>query len=205
MDPKWRRSAGGGRVGIAFFMMIGLVGATGCGGSARYVKTGGTERVLSVGQVDIGDFTMAAQEMVQSLLASAAIRTTGNRPAVLAVSRVINDTSTYFDVEQITRRIRIALSQTGQVQTITTYGGITEDPIAREQRERAAFQAGTAVSNKVDYTLSGKILEHGTRDGRTREQTYTFMLALTDTRTGLAVWEDLKDVTKQQTKPLVGW
>jgi PBP1b-binding outer membrane lipoprotein LpoB len=41
--------------------------------------------------------------------------------------------------------------------------------------------------------------------GSTRQSTYSFQLSLTDSKTGLAVWEDKKEITKQGTRPSVGF
>jgi len=186
-------------------MVLMLPLLSSCGSRARYVQSGGAESLVSLGQVNMRDFDTAANQMVQSLLARGIFQNAARKPVVLAVNPVMNDTSIMLDTEQLTDQIRVALNQTGDVETITTLGGYVEDSIAREQREQAAFRRGVAPESRVDYSLSGAIRELAARSGRDRERTYTFKLSLTDSRTGRAVWEDMVRVSKQATKPGIGW
>jgi len=55
-----------------------------------------------------------------------------------------------------------------------------------------------------DFSLSGKIIETVARAGHTHQSTYSFQLSLTD-KSGLAVWESEKEITKQGTQPSVGF
>ena len=41
--------------------------------------------------------------------------------------------------------------------------------------------------------------------GNTSQSTYSFQLSLTDPKTGLAVWEGEKEITKQGTRSSVGF
>ena len=61
---------------------------------------------------------------------------------------------------------------------------------------------GTAVAPK--YALGGIITQIKTKSGRDKESYFNFKLTLTDLKTGLAVWEDEKEVVKQETRPLIG-
>lgn len=197
-DLLWRRRGLG-------LLLLALLFTSACGSRARYVQAGGTESLVSLGNVSLRDFDMAANQLVQSLLQRGIFQNAKKKPVVLAISTIVNDTSVMLDTEQLTDQIRVALNRTGDVQTITTYGGHVEDSIAAEQRQRAAFRSGTAPRNKVDFSLSGSIREIRTRSGRDREVAYTFKLSLTNNRTGLAEWEDKTEVQKQGTKPAIGF
>ena len=58
-------------------------------------------------------------QMVQSLLARGIFQNAARKPVVPAVNPVMNDTSIMLDTEQLTDQIRVALNQTGDVETIT--------------------------------------------------------------------------------------
>jgi hypothetical protein len=148
---------------------------------------------------------MAAEDAVNSLLASGVIDRVPEKPAILVVSRVVNSTSQQVDTDMLTKKIRVALNQSGKALTQTTRGpgGVVEDELAREiQLEREALDG---LRTRVpDFSLSGKIIETMSRAGSYRQAAYTFQLSLTDNR-GLAVWEGEKAVVKQGRRPSVGF
>lgn len=180
----------------------------GCGSGARYVDSRGTETIVSLDQINIQDWALAADEMVASLLASSVLERAPSVPAVMAISRIVNNTTLQVDTDYLTRKIRVSLNQSGKVLTTTTIGlgGRVEDPLAKESAEMASFLGeGQPTTRLPDYTLSGKLLENRARAGSTRQVTYTFQLALTEVKSGLAVWEDEKEITKQGRRATVGW
>lgn len=175
---------------------------------ARYVDSKGTSTIVSLDQIDIQDWNKAADEMVASLLASGVLERAPEQPAVLAISRIVNNTQQQVDTDSLTRKIRVALNQSGKTITTTTLGlgGKAEDPLAKEAAEMQAMLGGQKKATTLPYyTLSGKLLEDRTRAGKTRQVTYTFQLALTTVRDGLAIWEDEKQITKQGSRPSVGF
>jgi hypothetical protein len=180
----------------------------GCGGQARYVETTGTETIISVEEINIQDWIQAADDMTQNLLASGVLQRTEQQPPVLVVSRIVNNTSEVVDTNLLTKRIRVALNQSGQALTKTTATsqGFTEDQTAREMGELEAMRDPAAAAQaRPDFSLSGRLIETTARAGKTRQATYTFQLSLTQISTGLALWEDQVDITKQGKKPAVGW
>ncbi len=164
---------------------------------------------MVVGQINIQDWNRAADAMITSLLLSDRLEAAAKKPAVLAISRVVNNTSELVDTDLLTQRIRVALNQSGKVLTTTTVGvgGRAEDPLAEELRQARDTAEGvqTDARLQVDYTLAGKIIQLRARAGNVREATYSFHLTLTDVATGLAVWEDQRQITKQGTRPAIGW
>lgn len=180
----------------------------GCGGQARYVETTGTETIISVEEINIQDWIQAADDMTQNLLASGVLQRTEQQPPVLVVSRIVNNTSEVVDTNLLTKRIRVALNQSGQALTKTTATsqGFTEDQTAREMGELEAMRDPEAAAQaRPDFSLSGRLIETTAKAGKTRQATYTFQLSLTQISTGLALWEDQVDITKQGKKPAVGW
>jgi penicillin-binding protein activator len=179
----------------------------GCATNAHYVETGGRENVVNVGQINIQDYIQAANAATSDLLASGALDKVANPPAVLAISRIVNNTGQQIDTDLLTKKIRVTLLNSGKAQTTTTMGlgGTAEDPMAKGLQQENEFMNDQKTTRKPDFTLSGKIIETTARAGNTRQSTYSFQLSLTDARTGLAVWEGEKEITKQGTRSSVGF
>ena len=174
--------------------------------TAHYVETGGRENIVNVGQINIQDYIQAANAAVNDLLASGALDHVQNPPAVLAISRIVNNTGQQIDTDLLTKKIRVALLQSGKAVTTTTFGlgGTAEDPLAKGMQQENEFMNDQKTTRTPDFSLSGKIIETLARSGSTRQSTYSFQLSLTD-KQGLAVWEGEKEITKQGTRPAVGF
>ncbi|MAJ47322.1 MAG: hypothetical protein CBC35_08745 [Planctomycetes bacterium TMED75] len=184
---------------------LSIAAFSGCKSGAKYIETGGTQSVVSVGQVDIQDIQMASSELLQSMIATGVLKRSPTQPARLLINPIVNDTSSQFDVGELTYRMREQLVNSGQAQVITAYGKYTEDPAALEELKRRSFESGTQPDVEPDYTLSGKITQLMRNSGSTRQSTFTFRLTLTDPNTGLEVWTKLADVTKQGQKDSIGF
>jgi uncharacterized protein (TIGR02722 family) len=180
-----------------------------CGPQATYKDSRGNDLVVSLDQPNIQDFNQAADNLVQSMMVSGVLERAPRQPAVMGISRVVNDTSTAFDTDQLVKKIRVALLQTGKIEVTTTIGlgGKAEDPMAKGVQDMKDFESGQ--SNKMpdlpDYTLTSKILENRASAGDTRQVSYIFQMSLTDTRSGRAVWEGEETITKQGRKNAVGF
>ena len=184
--------------------------ATGCASKndARYIDSKGPETIVSLNAINIQDWNMAADKLVASLLASGVLERAPELPAVMAISRIRNNTQQQVDTDSLTKKIRIALNQTGKVVTTTTLGpdGKVEDAMAADVGAMGAFMAGEKQKTILPfYTLSGKLLEDRVRSGSVNQTTFTFQLSLTTTSNGLAVWEDEQLITKQGQRSSVGW
>ena len=126
----------------------------------------------------------------------------------MAVSRIRNNTQQQVDTDSLTKKIRVALNQTGKVVTTTTLGpdGKVEDAMAADVGAMQTFMAGEKQKTTLPYyTLSGKLLEDRVQSGATRQVTYTFQLSLTTVKNGIAVWEGEELITKQGQRSSVGW
>jgi uncharacterized protein (TIGR02722 family) len=185
---------------------VSVIGA-GCGTNAHYIQTGGNQSIVSLGQINIQDYMQAANIMTGELLASGALDKVSNPPAVLAISRIVNNTAQQIDTDLLTKKIRVILLQSGKAVTTTTMGlgGTAEDPMAKGLQQENEFKSDQQSTRTPDFTLSGKIIQLAARSGDTRQSTYSFQLSLTDSKTGLAVWEGEKEITKQGTRSSVGF
>lgn len=179
---------------------------TGCATDAHYVETGGRENLVNLGQINIQDYIQAANTATQDLLASGTLDRVSAPPAVLAMSRIVNNTGQQIDTDLLTKKIRIALLQSGKAVTTTTMGlgGTAEDPLAKGMQQENEFMNDQKPARLPDFSLSGKIIETTSHVGHTRQSTYSFQLSLTD-KSGLAVWEGEKEITKQGSQPAVGF
>jgi len=179
---------------------------TGCATDAHYVATGGTQNIVNVGQINIQDYIQAANTMTGELLASGALDRVKNPPAILAISRIVNNTGQQIDTDLLVKKIRVALLQSGKAVTTTTFGlgGQAEDPLASGMQQKSDFLNDKNTTGKADFSLSGKIIQLNARAGNTTQATYSFQLSLTDTA-GLAVWEGEKEITKQGTQGSIGF
>jgi len=165
--------------------------------------------------LDYRDFHAAAQEMVQSLLASGSVSKPGGGRYVLVVSRITNDTMQHIDTDQLVKKIRVGLLKSGKVVVTTAVGvGGAEDNMAMQTREdlrgneefNQATVAGKGNMVAPDLSLSGKILQRNISvDSSTQRVEYYFQMTLSDINTGLAFWEDEKVLGKRGSNKSVAW
>lgn len=184
-----------------------VIAIAGCGSPAKYIETGSPQSIVSVGEVDMQDVLKASSGMLESLLETGILKTGQSQPAQLVIDRVVNDTSSQFDVGELLFRMREQMVNSGQAQVVTTYGANAEDKTAQDALRAQAFRQGNQVDGMPapDFSLSGKITQLKRQAGNTRQTTYTFRLTLTNMRTGLEVWTKTVDMTKQGTKDSVGF
>ncbi|MCR4321912.1 MAG: penicillin-binding protein activator LpoB [Candidatus Brocadiaceae bacterium] len=178
----------------------------GCATHTQYVEPTGPRTIVTT-DINIQDFSYAAEDMIKSLLASGALDKTQIQPAMLAISRIVNNTTQQIDTDLLIKKIRVALNQSGKALTTTTMGigGIAEDPLAKGIQQEKEFYADKKEPQRMpNFTLSGKIIEKRDRQDDVRQVTYAFQLSLTDVN-GLAVWEEEKQITKQGKRGVIGW
>ena len=155
--------------------------------------------------LDYRDFEYAAKQAVDSFLNSPLSRKPGsNAPWVMAISRIINDTTLNFDTDQLVKKIRIALLNSGRVITTTAVAaGGPEDRMSAQVRE---LQSSDLFNQKTvakrgrmvapDLSLSGKIIQRTNKVGGKQQVDYYFQLTATNIDTGLAYWEFEKVIAK---------
>jgi uncharacterized protein (TIGR02722 family) len=194
---------------LSVLSAAGLCLGVGCESKTTYVNPNSSRLVTSVGTIDVQDFAQAADSMTQSLIdnlinAGKLQSAVPSEPALMAISRIQNNTAQQLDTDMLVKKIRVALNRTGKVQTSTTiqYGG-AEDPLAAEQQAQAPANPQKRP-RAPDYTLSGKIIEMRDQAGNIRQASYVFQLSLSSPD-GIAVWEDEKTIVKQSTRPAVGF
>jgi len=194
----------------AALALCSLLSATGCQ-KAQYVDPKGNDLVVSVDRMNIQDWSMLADQTVQSMVGSGVLARLPNQPAGILLNQPINTTTQQFDTDAIMKKIRISLLNTGRVQVIMTsdLGGTPEDKIAAKAqaiKEQKAGRGGEVnMANVPDATLTAKLIEDRVRAGNTRQVAYVLQMSLTDTNTGRAIWEGEAQVVKQGEKAGVGF
>jgi len=187
-------------------LALGL--GSGCATDAQYTDpTNSKTQVTTLGAINVHDWDTAADQMIQSLLTSPALANVPKQPAVMAVDRIVNKTDdANLDTESLTKKIRVALNKSGKVLTTTTYGRNAESGMAADVLAKQDFMSGDRpVDRSPDFTLTGKIIKNQARAGGTTQVTFVFQLSLTDTRSGLAVWEEEKSIQKTADRNVLGW
>ena len=164
--------------------------------------------VINSTQISPQEWAQAADKVISNLLSSNVLDRAPEKPAIMGISRITNNTQMMIDTDSLTKKIRVALNQSGKVITTTTIGlgGKAEDPLAKEAAEYNQFMNGQKQQTKMPYyTLSGKILEDRIKSNNATQVTYTFQLSLTTVNDGLAVWEGEEQLSKVSQRPALGW
>ena len=162
--------------------------------------------------LDYRDFNQAAAEAIQSMLRSPALNKQGGGRYVLAISDVKNDTMQHIDTDQLIKKIRIELLNSGKVYVTTAVGTSTDkmNQKSRDLRDNDEFKKSSVASKGTlqapDLSLSGKILQRNVSMGKDKQQVeYYFMLTLTDLQNGFAVWEGESIIGKRGSSKNVAW
>lgn len=190
--------------------LVALAALTGCQTQqAVYVDANKGAGIVSLDRIDVQDFANAADSMLQSLYDSPAFAgaSRGGQRPVFMLGNLTNDTATNFDTELLTKKITVSLTRSGKVGVAKAAGfGGPSDLAAAEARRNAAFLGGEQAKPILpDFTLSGKIIEARASAGNVRQTSFVFQLSVTEVKSGLAVWEEEKTITKQGTRNQVGF
>lgn len=197
---------------IAFALLASLVG---CTQSTNVLQSNEAEEYITTG-LSSRDFEQAADEAAQSMLTSGAVAPVNGKKNILVISNILNDTMQNIDTDQLVKKIRIALLQSGQVKTTTAIGlGGLDNP---EDQMNVVF-SDLEKSNKINkstlqkqsltapnMSLSGKIIQRNNRTAKGKQLIeYYFQLTLTNLSDGLGVWEGETPIRKLADKDTVSW
>jgi uncharacterized protein (TIGR02722 family) len=205
---------------IPIVATIASVGLTGCTkttvvnlsdpGYTTSPQTGG-ETTLGL---DYRDFEFSAKQAIDSFLGSPLSRKPGSSaPWIMAVSRIVNDTTLNLDTDQLVKKIRIALLNSGRVITTTAVGADgPEDKLSAEVRKLKDSKlfnqktvAGEGTMIAPELSLSGKIIQRGNNVGNKQQVDYYFQLTMTNIETGLAYWEFEQIIAKLGANKNFSW
>lgn len=196
-------------------IMLGLsLTLTGCSSNVEYVNADNADDAISLG-LDSQDFEQAAQEALNSLLASNALNKPGGGRYVVAIGKMINDTTVRIDTDMLVKKIRIGMLQSGKAvitTAIASNSNNVDDLVydVRELRGNDEFKqdtiAGKGTLYAPDFSLTGKILQRISRTGKNKQLVeYYLQLTLTDIKSGLAYWENESVVRKLGSNKSTAW
>lgn len=187
---------------------------SGCSSNVEYVTANNAEDAVSLG-LDSQDFEQAAQESLNSLLASDALNKPGGGRYVVAIGKVVNDTTLRIDTDMLIKKIRIGMLQSGKAVITTAVAGNSNgvDELiydVRELRDNDEFKqdtiAGKGTLYAPDLSLTGKISQRISRTGKNKQLVeYYLQLTLTDIKSGLAYWENESIVRKLGSNKSTAW
>ena len=162
--------------------------------------------------LDYRDFDQAASQLVQSMLASGALKKEGGGRYVVATGRITNDTMQRIDTDQLMAKIEEELLNSGQVVMTSAVGPGTDKLIheTRELRDSEEFDPGTIPARRTliapELSISGKILQRNIRYDKNRQQVeYYFQLKISDAKTGLRFWQKETLIGKRGSNKSVAW
>ena len=177
----------------------------------------GTSTPVTLG-LDYEDIHRASLKLVNSMLRSPYLdrmyRLKKGKPLVLMISDFTNDTTQRLDIDQIVKKIRIALLNSGRfIVTTALRAGGAEDKATYELRklrknkefnQRTIAKKGTIIA--PDLSLSGKIIQRVNElpNGKQRVD-YYIQMSLTDVNSGLAFWEGEEVISKAGSSKSAPW
>ncbi|QIQ20347.1 penicillin-binding protein activator LpoB [Zophobihabitans entericus] len=177
---------------------------SGCSNNIEYINEDNADQAISLG-LDRKDFENAAQDALESLLASNALNKAGGGRYVVAIGKVVNNTTLRIDTDMLIKKIRIGMLQSGKavITSAVSANGTADELIfdVRELRDNDEFKQDTIAQKGTlyapDFSLTGKILQRIARTGNDKQMVeYYFQLTLTELRSGLVYWESESTVGK---------
>jgi uncharacterized protein (TIGR02722 family) len=164
--------------------------------------------------LDYRDFDQAASKMVQSMLASGALKKEGGGRYIVATSRITNDTMQRIDIDQLMAKIEQELLNSGQVVMTSAVGAQdSTDPLvqdARKLRDSEEFDQNTVAAKKTllapELSITGKIFQKNIPyDKGTQQVEYYFELKVADLKSGLRLWQNETLIGKRGSSKSVAW
>jgi hypothetical protein len=162
--------------------------------------------------LDYRDFDQAASKLVQSMLASGALKKEDGSRYVVAKGRIVNDTMQRIDTDQLMVKIETEILNSGQGVMTSAIGSGTDKLVyeTRELRDSEEFDPSTVPERRTliapELSIAGKIFQRNIRYDRNRQQVeYYFQLQLSDIKSGLRFWQNEVIVGKRGDNRSVPW
>lgn len=197
---------------IRFAILAIVVAFIGCADKTEYVNLADSKEYTSVG-LDYHDIQDAAQKSIDSLISSKYTKKIdADKPKVLVISAVINDTMQHIDTEQLTRKITREMRNSGKFVLSLAMGESSDSMIhtARKARNNDEYNQYTTIEKgeliAPDLSLSGKIIQKNTKISSGKQRIdYYFLLTLSDIKSGLVLWDDEVNIIKVGSNKNVAW
>lgn len=183
-----------------------------CSVQTQYVNLEDSKDYTSVG-LDYHDIDDAATKSVKSLLTSKYTKDIDtDKPKVLVISSVVNDTMQHIDTQQLTRKITRQMRESGKFLLSLAMGESSDSMIetARMARDNDEFNQYTTIEKgelvAPELSLSGRIIQKNTKLSSSKQRIdYYFLLTLSDIKSGLVIWDDEVNIIKVGSNKNVAW
>ncbi|MGX3011408.1 penicillin-binding protein activator LpoB [Helicobacter sp. 23-1044] len=193
---------------LLFFGVFALF--VGCADKVEYVDLAKSGEFTSSG-LDYHDIQNAADGAITSLLKSRYAKNI-DKPKVLVISDVINDTMQHIDTAQLTRKITREMRNSGKFILSLAMGASGDKMIhtARKARDNDEYNQYTTIEKgeliAPELSLSGKIIQKNTKISSGKQRIdYYFLLTLSDLKSGLVLWDDEVNIIKVGSNKNVAW
>jgi len=181
-------------------------------GCNQPVTTYGDARKRETVNADFGstDLQMIAETMVKSLLESRKVEADPAQPLlppVVAVARVVNNTSEHIDTKSITDKIRTTLIKSGKVRfsAMDAQGDLLDQ--YRHQDVFADTDTAKAAGKQVGakYILRGDLSSIVKEQGRAKDVYFKFTLNLIDVESAVIHWAEEKEIRKETLRKVIAF
>jgi uncharacterized protein (TIGR02722 family) len=202
---------------LAFVLFASTVTLVGCNPPTENIDTI-NDAGKPVMQLDYRDFDRAASQMVQSMIASGALKKEGGGRYVVATGHIVNDTMQRVDTDQLMAKVEQELANSGLVVMTSAVGGGTasgdsmlykvrdiRDSDKADEFNKDTLQAkGQLIAPEL--SMSGKIIQRNVRYDNDKQQVeYYFQLQLTNLTSGLRYWQNENIIGKRGSSKTVPW
>jgi uncharacterized protein (TIGR02722 family) len=200
---------------IYLIIAISIALLAGCEQQTSYIDTM-HDTGKPVMALDYRDFDQAASEMVQSMLASGALKKADGSRYVMATGRIVNDTMQRIDTDQLMAKVEQELLNSGQVVMTSAVGSktdqltyeirrdIKDSDIGDEFDQNTLPGKGTLISPEL--SVSGKIFQRNIRYTSDKQQVeYYFQLRVSEIVSGLVIWQNETLIGKRGSNKSVAW
>jgi uncharacterized protein (TIGR02722 family) len=200
---------------IYLIIAISIALLAGCEQQTSYIDTM-HDTGKPVMALDYRDFDQAASEMVQSMLASGALKKADGSRYVMATGRIVNDTMQRIDTDQLMAKVEQELLNSGQVVMTSAVGSktdqltyeirrdIKDSDIGDEFDQNTLPGKGTLISPEL--SVSGKIFQRNIRYTSDKQQVeYYFQLRVSEITSGLVIWQNETLIGKRGSNKSVAW
>lgn len=188
-----------------------LLLGTSCGSAPKRIDPAGNQGLTTVNAIDAKDWQNAAVVAINSMIESGVLIREDGRKSIVMISQIKNSTQNQkINTRLLTDKMRTSMLRSGKAVVTTAVGANgAEDKATRQVRDlenddlfnqKTVQKRGTVLS--PDLSLSGEITQEYRKVGRTEESYFLFHIVLTDISTGLAIWEENAEVSKQGTKSI---
>ncbi|AQQ08512.1 putative lipoprotein [Sedimentisphaera cyanobacteriorum] len=200
---------------ICLTAVFSFVLLAGCAAPTRNIDVRNDEG-KAVMALDYRDFDQAASKMVQDMVQKGVLTKPDGSRYVVATGDIKNDTTQYFDTDQLMAKIESEMLNTGKVVFTSAVSGRKEGATdkmieeTRKLRESDEFDQSTTIDKgrliAPELSISGKIIQRNiSYDQNTQQVEYYFQLSLSDLTSGMRYWQNEVVLGKRGSNKSVSW